>query len=71
MIVKNKKDYKREGITSILTGIAVAGAFILKDKKNRDEIKKSLTGVKDKAMNYLENVQKKTDKKAKEENLTN
>jgi hypothetical protein len=71
MLAKNKKDYKREGITSIFTGIAVAGAFILKDKKNRDEIKKALTGVKDKAMNYLENVQKETDKKEKEEKLTN
>lgn len=45
-------------------GAAVAGAFVLKDKKNRDKVKKVLTNVKDQAVGYMEKVGEEAKKDA-------
>jgi uncharacterized membrane protein YgaE (UPF0421/DUF939 family) len=78
MINKQKNNIKSvaAGVTgaAIGFGIAIVGAaVVLSDKKNSDKVKKVLANAKDKAMNYLEDIQKKTDKKEKEaeEELTN
>ena len=73
---KNKRDVKKDSVSSAVAGItgaaigfgiAVAGAaVVLNDKANRKKVKNALNNIKDQAMNYLENVQKKTDKKEKE-----
>jgi len=56
------------GVTGAVigAGIAVAGAaVILNDKKNRQNIKKVLTQVKDQAVGYMEDMQSRTqDKKS-------
>jgi hypothetical protein len=45
-------------------GIVAAGVAALKDKKNREKVKKVLTSVKDNAKGILENIKKETlDKK--------
>ena len=38
-------------------GMAVAGAIVLKDKKNQEKVKQVLTNVKDKAMGYMEKME--------------
>jgi hypothetical protein len=40
-------------------GLAVAGAMVLKDEKNRKKAKKVLSDVKDQAAGYAEEIQKK------------
>ena len=65
---KNKNKSALAGVTgaAIVAGVAVASAFVLKNKKNREKVKKVLTNAKDQAVNYMEDMQKKTDKKEKE-----
>jgi len=75
----NSKQKKRSnfsviaGITGAVVGAsaAVAGAFALKDKKNRDKVKEVLTNVKDQAIGYAEKMQKEisTGKKKIEKNI--
>jgi hypothetical protein len=68
MIDKNKNKSTLAGAAgaAIIAGVAVASAFVLNDKKNREKVKKVLTNVKDQAVDYMEDIQKKTDKKEKE-----
>ena len=76
MINKNKQDVKKGNATSVVAGvtgaaigfgIAVAGAaVVLNDKDNRKKVKSVLANIKNQAMNYMQVVQKKTDKKEKE-----
>jgi hypothetical protein len=70
---KNKSALASAAGAAIVAGVAVASAFVLKDKKNREKVKKVLTNAKDQAVDYMQDVQKKTDKKEKEiaENLAN
>ena len=39
-------------------GVAVAGAMVLEDKKNREKVKKVFTDVKNQAIDYVEDMQK-------------
>jgi F0F1-type ATP synthase membrane subunit a len=68
MIDKNKNKSALAGAAgaAIVAGVAVASAFVLKDKKNREKVKKVLTNVKDQAVDYMDDMQKRTDKKEKE-----
>ena len=68
MVNKNKNKSALAGAAgaAIVAGVAVASAFVLKDKKNREKVKKVLTNAKDQAVDYMQDVQKKTDKKEKE-----
>ncbi len=52
------------GITGAIigAGAAVAGAFALKDKKNRDKVKKVLTNVKNQAEGYVKKIKKEVKK---------
>ena len=63
---KNKSALAGAAGAAIVAGVAVASAFVLKDKKNREKVKKVLTNAKDQAVDYMQDVQKKTDKKEKE-----
>jgi hypothetical protein len=55
------------GITGAIVGAgaAVATAVALKDKKNRDKVKKAFTNVKDKALGYVKKIQKEVKKEKK------
>jgi uncharacterized protein YlxW (UPF0749 family) len=68
MLNKNKNKSALAGVAgaAIVAGVAVASAFVLTDKKNREKVKKVLTNAKDQAVDYMDNMQKKTDKKEKE-----
>jgi uncharacterized membrane protein YgaE (UPF0421/DUF939 family) len=71
MINKQKNNIKAvaAGATgaAIGFGIAALGAVaIFGNKKNNDKVKKILATIKNQARNYLEEVQKKTNKKEKE-----
>lgn len=70
---KNKSGLAGAAGAAIVAGVAVASAFVLTDKKNREKVKKVLTNAKDQAVDYMQDVQKKTDKQEKEEEekLTN
>jgi gas vesicle protein len=48
-------------------GAAIAGAVVLKDKKNRDKVKKALTSAKDHAVGYMDKMEKQI--KAKKRRL--
>ena len=73
---KNKRDVKKESVSSVITGltgaaigfgIAVAGAaVVLNDKNNRKKVRGVLTNIKGQVMDYMKDVQRKTDKKEKE-----
>ena len=63
---KNKSGIAGAAGAAIIAGVAVASAFVLNDKKNREKVKKVLTNAKDQAVDYMDNMQKKTDKKEKE-----
>ena len=67
MLNQNKNKSALAGVAgaAIVAGVAVASAFVLKDKKNREKVKKVLTNAKDQAVNYMDDMQKKTDKKEK------
>ena len=67
MMSKNKNKSNLAGVAgaAIVAGVAVASAFVLKDKKNREKVKKVLTNAKDQAVGYMDDMQKKTDKKEK------
>lgn len=66
----NSKKKKRSkfsvvaGITGAIVGAgaAVAGAVALKDKKNRDKVKKAFTNVKNQAIGYVKKMQKEVKK---------
>jgi len=47
-------------------GVAIAGAVVLNDKKNRNKVKKVLTDVKDQAIGYIEDMQKQVQDKKDE-----
>jgi F0F1-type ATP synthase membrane subunit a len=68
MMSKNENKSALAGVAgaAIVAGVAVASAFVLRDKKNREKVKKVLTNAKDQAVDYMQDVQKKTDKKEKE-----
>lgn len=44
---------------AVAGGAAVASAFIMSDKKNQKKVKDVLANVKDQAVDYLEDMQKK------------
>jgi hypothetical protein len=44
-------------------GMAVAGMIAMKDEKNRDKVKEVFTNVKNKAIDYIEDIQKQTQAK--------
>ena len=73
MLTKNKNKSALAGAAgaAIVAGVAVASAFVLKDKKNREKVKKVLTNAKDQAIDFMDDMQKMTNKKEKkvEENL--
>lgn len=46
-----------------VAGVAVAATIALKDKKTREKVKKSLEGIKDRAINYVESLEKKPETK--------
>jgi len=76
MINKEKNNIKSVAVgltgAAIGFGIAALGAVaILSNKKNNDKVKKVLATIKNQARNYLEEVQKKTNKKEREEKLAN
>ncbi len=69
--MKNTKQTKKRSTSSIFTviagavvgaGVAVAGAVFMKDKKNRDKVKKVLSNAKNQAVNYIENIDKEAKK---------
>lgn len=74
MFDENKKEKdKKGGVNPIMAGVtgavvgagvAVAASQALKDKKNRDRVKKTLTDVKDQTMEYVQNF--RTDSEVKE-----
>lgn len=74
---QKKQDEKKGGINPVTVaitgavigaGVAVAGAVILKDKKNREKVKQAFTNVKDQAVGYMEDMQKEVkDKKGEVE----
>ena len=43
-------------------GVAVAGAFAMKDKKNQDKVKKVFTDVKNQAVSYMGKIEKEVKK---------
>ena len=47
-------------------GVAVAGAVVMGNKKNREKISKVLNDAKDKAVNYMEGIQKQAQDKKDE-----
>lgn len=47
-------------------GIAVVGAVALKDKKNREKIKRVLTNARDEVADYMEGMQKQVEDKKSE-----
>jgi phosphotransferase system glucose/maltose/N-acetylglucosamine-specific IIC component len=71
-----KKRNQRKGVNPIFAavtgamvgaGAAIAGAVVLKDKKNRDKVKKALTSAKDHAVGYMGKMEKQI--KAKKRRL--
>lgn len=75
MTDKNKQDEGKGGVnpvTAIITGVvigagvAVIGTIALKDKKNREKVKEALSSVKDKAVCYMEDMQKQAQDKKDE-----
>ena len=54
------------------TGVAIAGAIALKDKKTRDKVKLAITGVKNQAVRYAKEMQKelKNEKSPVNKNLS-
>ncbi len=44
------------------SGVAVAGAIFMKDKKNRDKVKKVLSNAKNQAVDYIGKIEKEAKK---------
>jgi len=68
-VKKGRTNSAVAGITGAVIGfgIAVAGAaVVLNDKNNRKKVRGVLTNIKGQVMNYMKDVQRKTDKKEKE-----
>lgn len=69
---KNEKMKSAKSVVAAVTvaavgaGIAVAAALALNNKKNRTQVKKVLTNVKDQAGDYIDGMQNKTQDKAAE-----
>lgn len=69
--MKNSKQKKKQnlsvfaGITGAIVGAgaAIAGTLFLKDKKNRDKVKKAFVEVKNKTETYIKKAEKKVEKK--------
>lgn len=57
----NKKSKKALTVAGAIIGIgaAVAGTLFMKDKKNRDKVKKIISKTKTKAVNYAKKIEKK------------
>jgi hypothetical protein len=51
---------------AIVGGVAVAGAMVLKDEKNREKIKKTVNDVKNQSMDYVEGIRDEMDDKKDE-----
>lgn len=72
-IKKGKTTHVRPVVAAVTgavigAGVAIAGAAVMKDEKNREKAKKALNSVKGKAAEYIEDLQKQTqDQKAKAE----
>jgi uncharacterized membrane protein YgaE (UPF0421/DUF939 family) len=72
----NKQVAKKDSVSSAVAGItgaaigfgiAVAGAaVVLNDKNNRKRVRNLFTNIKNQTMNYMKDVQEKTEKKEKE-----
>jgi hypothetical protein len=69
--MKNSKQTKKRGVGSIFAavtgavvgaGVAVTGAIFMKDKKNRDKVKKVLSNAKNQAVDYIEKIEKEAKK---------
>lgn len=65
-----KDNNQRGGVSPVMAavagavvgaGVAVAGAIVLEDKKNREKIKKVLNNTKNQAINYMESIQKQAE----------
>lgn len=68
---KNEED-KRNSINQVTAaitgavvgaGIAVAGAVVMSDKKNREKVEKVLSNAKDQAINYVKDIQNSAENK--------
>ncbi len=72
-IKKGKATHVRPVVAAITgavigAGVAIAGAAVMKDEKNREKAKKAFNNVKGQAAEYIEDLQKQTqDQKAKAE----
>lgn len=73
-MLDKKQDHEKNGVSPVTAaitgavvgaGIAVVGTVALSDKNNREKIKKILTNTKDKAVDYVENMQKQAKDKGK------
>ena len=69
-LVSKKPEQKKVGVnalTAVVTGavigagVAIAGVVALADEKNRKRVKNTLTMLKDKALNYVDEVAQGTD----------
>jgi hypothetical protein len=75
MTDKQKQEKGKNSVSSVVAGvaraaigfgIAVAGAaVVLSDKDNRKKVKGLLINMKDQAIDYMQDVREKTDKKEK------
>lgn len=57
---KNKKKINpvMVAVTGAVVGVAVAGALILKDEKNREKVKEVFTDAKDQAAGFMNDMKK-------------
>lgn len=72
---QKKQDAKKGGLNPIVaavTGVIVGASIVtaLRDKKNREKVKQTLTNVRDQAVGYIEKIQKEVKKKKKVINST-
>lgn len=72
---QKKQDERRNGLNQVAAavtgaivgaGVAVAGAVIMSDKKNREKVKKVLNNAKNQAIGYMEDIQKQVKSKKSE-----
>ena len=65
---KNRFNQVAAAVTGAVigAGVAVAGTMVMSSKKNQDKVKKVISDVKEKAVDYIEGIQRKA-KDTKEE----